>query len=533
MPGLLKGLATTARTLARPSHTAEYPDAQPHLPPRTRGVIALLEENCTSCMLCARECPDWCIYIDSHKETIPATTPRAGASASATCSTGSPSTSRCACTAASASRSARSTRCTGARSSSTPSSTSATCCTRRTGSASGCPPCRRRPRSTRARPSRPRSPPPTSPPGRGPPARRSGASGPRRARASRDRRAERADRPGPRRHRAAAAQTGHNRLRIESEAGGVTTLDIAFAAIGLVAAASALLAVTTRHVVHAALWLVVCLGAVAGCYLVLGAELVALVQLLVYVGAVVVLVLFALMLTRAPIGPQRRAHHRRGAPRRWPRSWPRPSPRCSPCCCVAGSAGRRSAGTDGSTGASPTQLFGTWVWPFEAALAAAARRPDRRLCRLPDGARRAPRVRIRGRVSGRSRAGPGRGGRAVIHLAGPYALAAVLAGAGHLRRPRPAQRRARAHRRRADPQRGQRPPRATVGSIGADPLRSRARPDAVRHHHRRRRDLRRARRGPGDLPAAAATSTSAARQPCPPPEQTEPAAGEPLTAMHR
>ena len=35
-------------------------------------VIALKEENCTVCMLCARECPDWCIYIDSHKETIPA-----------------------------------------------------------------------------------------------------------------------------------------------------------------------------------------------------------------------------------------------------------------------------------------------------------------------------------------------------------------------------------------------------------------------------------------------------------------------------
>jgi NADH-quinone oxidoreductase subunit I len=34
-------------------------------------VIALLEENCTVCMLCARECPDWCIYIDSHKETVP------------------------------------------------------------------------------------------------------------------------------------------------------------------------------------------------------------------------------------------------------------------------------------------------------------------------------------------------------------------------------------------------------------------------------------------------------------------------------
>ena len=35
-------------------------------------MIALFEENCTVCMLCARECPDWCIYIDSHKETVPA-----------------------------------------------------------------------------------------------------------------------------------------------------------------------------------------------------------------------------------------------------------------------------------------------------------------------------------------------------------------------------------------------------------------------------------------------------------------------------
>jgi NADH-quinone oxidoreductase subunit I len=42
------------------------------LPPRSRGVIGLLEENCTVCMLCARECPDWCIYIESHKQTVPA-----------------------------------------------------------------------------------------------------------------------------------------------------------------------------------------------------------------------------------------------------------------------------------------------------------------------------------------------------------------------------------------------------------------------------------------------------------------------------
>ena len=42
------------------------------LPSRSRGVIGLLEENCTVCMLCARECPDWCIYIESHKQTVPA-----------------------------------------------------------------------------------------------------------------------------------------------------------------------------------------------------------------------------------------------------------------------------------------------------------------------------------------------------------------------------------------------------------------------------------------------------------------------------
>ncbi|GAA1154581.1 NuoI/complex I 23 kDa subunit family protein [Ornithinicoccus hortensis] len=75
-PGLLgsvkalgKGMATTARVLARKPHTTQYPHVEPDLPERSHGVIALLESNCTSCMLCARECPDWCIYIDSHKET--------------------------------------------------------------------------------------------------------------------------------------------------------------------------------------------------------------------------------------------------------------------------------------------------------------------------------------------------------------------------------------------------------------------------------------------------------------------------------
>lgn len=73
--GLAKGLAVTLRTMTKKTVTQQYPDAQPELPPRTRGVIGLFEENCTVCMLCARECPDWCIYIDSHKETVPAAAP--------------------------------------------------------------------------------------------------------------------------------------------------------------------------------------------------------------------------------------------------------------------------------------------------------------------------------------------------------------------------------------------------------------------------------------------------------------------------
>jgi NADH-quinone oxidoreductase subunit I len=70
--GLAKGLSVTLRHMLSRSVTQQYPEVEPELPPRSRGVIALVEENCTVCMLCARECPDWCIYIDSHKETLPA-----------------------------------------------------------------------------------------------------------------------------------------------------------------------------------------------------------------------------------------------------------------------------------------------------------------------------------------------------------------------------------------------------------------------------------------------------------------------------
>jgi NADH:ubiquinone oxidoreductase subunit 6 (subunit J) len=108
---------------------------------------------------------------------------------------------------------------------------------------------------------------------------------------------------------------------------------------------------------------VVCLGAVAGCYLVLGAEFVALVQLLVYVGAIVVLVLFALMLTRAPIGPNREIStsplHRVLAAVLGVGVTALLAAALVP---IAGPAVERR---DTSTTQVAEQLFGTWVWPFE------------------------------------------------------------------------------------------------------------------------------------------------------------------------
>src|SRR5437867_839669 len=66
--GLVKGLSVTLRTMLHRSVTVQYPHVKPDLPARSRGVIALKQENCTVCYKCSRECPDWCIYIDAHKE---------------------------------------------------------------------------------------------------------------------------------------------------------------------------------------------------------------------------------------------------------------------------------------------------------------------------------------------------------------------------------------------------------------------------------------------------------------------------------
>ncbi|MFF4449304.1 NADH-quinone oxidoreductase subunit J [Streptomyces sp. NPDC001502] len=81
-----------------------------------------------------------------------------------------------------------------------------------------------------------------------------------------------------------------------------TGIEIAFVLVGLATLGAALVTVTTKQLVHAALWLVVALGGIAVEYLLLTAEFIAWVQVLIYLGSVVVLLLFGLMLTKAPIG---------------------------------------------------------------------------------------------------------------------------------------------------------------------------------------------------------------------------------------
>lgn len=168
-------------------------------------------------------------------------------------------------------------------------------------------------------------------------------------------------------------------------------LDVLFLSVGLLTAGSGLLAVTSRNVLHAALWLVVALGGLAGCYLVLGAELVALVQLLVYVGAVVVLIIFALMLTRSGGVPVVTSRTQRGAAA---------VVGAATTVLVGGSLvaafGWGAVEVDGPASAEVASgIFEAYVWPFEllSALLLLALVAAVAIARAPVGGHDAPRDR--------------------------------------------------------------------------------------------------------------------------------------------
>ena len=95
-----------------------------------------------------------------------------------------------------------------------------------------------------------------------------------------------------------------------ADARNIIFLVISFAMVG-----SAIRVVTSPNVVHAALMLVVALAGSAALFVMLGAEFVAWTVVLVYIGAVIVLFLFGIMITRAPTG---RDSVRLDHERRWP-----------------------------------------------------------------------------------------------------------------------------------------------------------------------------------------------------------------------
>ncbi len=87
----------------------------------------------------------------------------------------------------------------------------------------------------------------------------------------------------------------------------MTISQIIFLVVAAVILGSALLVVTTRNLIHAALWLIVTLFGVAVQYALLNAGFLAVVQVVVYIGAIAILFIFAVMLTRKDMrdrGPQ-------------------------------------------------------------------------------------------------------------------------------------------------------------------------------------------------------------------------------------
>ena len=145
-----------------------------------------------------------------------------------------------------------------------------------------------------------------------------------------------------------------------------TGVEITFVLVGLATLGAAVVTVTTRQLVHAALWLVVALGGIAVEYLLLTAEFIAWVQVLIYVGSVVVLLLFGLMLTKAPIGRSPDAD----SENRWV-ALGVAAAAAGTLVWVVGDAFRSTWINVHRAGPSPTKVTGSslfrfWVLPFEA-----------------------------------------------------------------------------------------------------------------------------------------------------------------------
>ncbi|HSO27818.1 MAG TPA: NADH-quinone oxidoreductase subunit J [Anaerolineales bacterium] len=87
----------------------------------------------------------------------------------------------------------------------------------------------------------------------------------------------------------------------------MTPMQIIFIVVAVATLGAAFLVVTTRNLVHAALWLVVALFGIAIYYVMLSAGFLAMAQVVIYIGAIAILMIFAIMLTRRVVGDARDA----------------------------------------------------------------------------------------------------------------------------------------------------------------------------------------------------------------------------------
>ena len=85
--------------------------------------------------------------------------------------------------------------------------------------------------------------------------------------------------------------------------------DLVFLLLAGVLLGGALMVVLGRNIIRSGLWMILTFGALAGIYALLGAPLVAAAQVLIYIGAISVLVLFAIMLTQSKFGPVKLVFH--------------------------------------------------------------------------------------------------------------------------------------------------------------------------------------------------------------------------------
>ena len=143
---------------------------------------------------------------------------------------------------------------------------------------------------------------------------------------------------------------------------GIPWDDVLFALLAGTMLFAGLLVVTMRDIIRCGLAMMVCFGALAGIYVMAGAPLVAAAQVLVYIGAISVLVLFAIMLTQTKAAPTRLVFQTQAVPAAiaavilvavlvltvGATQW-------------AGSGQR----TDTATADLAKTLFGSWVLPIE------------------------------------------------------------------------------------------------------------------------------------------------------------------------